>query len=147
MPTLKSAQTSVLKSQLNCRLLHTLCQRRCTSVLSSLHILQFSHFPPLQFCAAFSCLAISCPAFSATPLPFRCVILIKHCAPCTQTSTKFEVPSFEVGNYDAIFAISAALCRHVTLTFDLQHQLLMIWASATLPSTLFFLSLSVLTEG
>ena len=29
--------------------------------------LYVSNFPPLQFCVAFSCLASSCPAFSAPP--------------------------------------------------------------------------------
>ena len=44
-----------------------ICNTRC-SILSRFSHFHVSHFPPLQHGAAFSCPAISCLAFSASPL-------------------------------------------------------------------------------
>jgi len=43
-----------------------ICNTRC-SILSRFSHFHVSHFPPLQHSAAFSCPAISCLAFSASP--------------------------------------------------------------------------------
>jgi len=43
-----------------------ICNTRC-SILSRFSLFHVSHFPPLQHGAAFSCPAISCLAFSASP--------------------------------------------------------------------------------
>ena len=77
MPTLTSAQTSVLKSPIMLQV--TSYSTQYVNVAAFLYfrlyifcvsrIFYVSHFPTLQFCAAFSCLAISCTctAFSAHP--------------------------------------------------------------------------------
>ena len=44
-----------------------ICNTRC-SILSRFSHFHVSHFPPLQHGAAFSCPAISCLAFSASPI-------------------------------------------------------------------------------
>ena len=45
-----------------------ICNTQC-SILSRFSHFHVSHFPPLQHGAAFSCPAISCLAFSASPIP------------------------------------------------------------------------------
>ena len=60
---------SVSKSIFKCipaRQWTEICNTRC-SILSRLSHFHVSHFPPLQHGAAFSCPAISCLAFSASP--------------------------------------------------------------------------------
>jgi len=54
------------------------CNTRC-SILSRFSHFHVSHFPPLQHGAAFSCPAISCLAFSASPMIYQSLrIFIIH---------------------------------------------------------------------
>ena len=97
IPTLKYAQTSVLKSPIKLQVtshitLHTICQRRCVSVLSALHILRFSHFP----CLAFLTAAFLCRIFMSRNF-MSCIFSAPFCGTSSSKSPIGALPAAPTG--------------------------------------------------